>query len=66
MNGLNKEIRRLRVPAEPLVNLRLTINGSGGRAGNHRRLNQDADTTIPSPSAASFTVQPQSCASSRV
>jgi hypothetical protein len=31
-----------------------------------QRLNQDADTTIPSPSAASFTSHPQSCASSLV
>jgi len=60
MNGLNKEIRRPRVPPEPPFNLRLTINRSDGRPYNHRRLNQDADTTIPSPSAASLTVQPQS------
>jgi len=66
MNGLNKEIRRPRVTPGPLLNLRLTINRNSGRADDHRRLNQDADTTIPSPSAASVTVQPQSCASSLV
>jgi hypothetical protein len=62
MNGLNKEISWRLTPAEPPLNLWLTI--SADRID--QRLNQDADTTMPEPSAASVTVHPQSCASSLV